>query len=76
MTRTTILEANINDKVLSESVREMTHAKNCWSTKALQNLSLNEAHFHERLNLSHLRMLGSTVCVLLYEEQRLMKPEE
>lgn len=54
----------------------MTHVKNCRPTKALQNLSPHEALFKERPNLSHLRILGSTVYVLLHEEERAIKSEK
>lgn len=54
----------------------MTYVKNNRPTRALQNLSPHEAHSQEPSNLSHLRILGSTVYVLLHEEERSMKSEK
>lgn len=54
----------------------MTYVKNNWPTKALQNLSPYEAHTHEPPDLSHLRVLGSTVYVFLHEEERTLKSEK
>lgn len=76
MTRANILEGNIDDKLWPKLVLAMTHVKNCWSTKALQNLSPHKAHFKERLNLSHLRILSSNVYMLLHEEKRAMKSKK
>lgn len=76
MTRATILEGNIGNELWLELVLAMTHVKNCRPTRALQNLSPHEAHFQERPNLSHLRILGSTVYVLLHEEERSIKSEK
>ncbi len=76
ITRANILEGNIDDKLWPKLVLAMTHVKNCRPTKALQNLSPHKAHFKERLNLSHLRILSSTVYVLLHEEKRAMESEK
>ena len=42
----------------------------------MENLSPYKVHSQEPPNLSHLRILGSTVYVLLHEEERLMKSEK
>lgn len=76
MTRATILEGNIDDELWPELVLAMTYVKNNRPTRALQNLSPHEAHSQEPSNLSHLRILGSTVYVLLHEEERSMKSEK
>lgn len=77
MTRATILEGNIDDELWPELVLAMTYIKNSRPTRALaNNLSPHEAHFHEKPDLSHLRILGSTVYVLLHEEERSMKSEK
>lgn len=76
MTRATILESNIDDELWPELVFAMTYIKNSRPTRALQNLSPHEVHFHEQPNLTHLRILGSTVYVLLHKEERLMKSEK
>lgn len=77
MTRATILEGNINDELWPELVLAMNHIKNSRPTRALaNNLSPHKAHFHEKPDLSHLQILGSTVYVLLHEEKRLMKSKK
>ena len=76
MTRATILEGNIDDDLWPELVLAMTYIKNSRPTKALDNLSPHEAHFHEQPSLTHLRILGSTVYVLLHKEERSMKSEK
>lgn len=61
MTRATNLEGNIDDELWPELVLAMTYIKNSRPTRALaDNLSPHEAHFHEKPDLSHLRILGST----------------
>lgn len=77
MTRATILEGNIDDELWPELVLAMTYIKNSRPTRALaNNLSPHEAHFHEKPDLAYLRILGSTVYVLLHEEERSMKSEK
>lgn len=76
MTRSTILEGNINHELWTELVLAMTYVKNSRSTKALQNLSPYEALTRDHPNISHLRILGSTVYVFLHEEERSLKLEK
>ena len=77
MTRATILERNIDDDLWPELVLTMTYIKNNRPTRALQgNISPHEVSTKEAHNLAHLRVLGSTVYVLLHEEERSMKPEK
>lgn len=71
-----ILESNIDDNLWPELVLAMTYIKNNWPTRALQNISPHKAHFYKQPNLTHLRLLGSTVYVLLHKEKRLMKSEK
>lgn len=68
MTRTTILESNINDNLWSELVLAMTHIKNSQPTRALQNISPRKAQFHEKPNLAHLQILGSTIYTFTRRE--------
>ena len=76
MTRTTILEDNIDDHLWPKLVLAMTYVKNSPPTKALlQNLSPYKALTRDRLEISHLRILGSTVYVFLHEEERTLKLE-
>lgn len=76
MTRATILEGNIDDDLWPELVLAMTYIKNSRPTRALENISPYEAQFHKQPDLTHLRIFGSTVYVLLHEEERLMKSEK
>ncbi len=76
MTKETLLDGNINDRLCPELVLAMTYVKNCWRTSALQNLNPHKAYFQERPNLSHLWILGSIICVLLHEQERSMKSEK
>lgn len=55
----------------------MTYIKNNWPTRALaNNLSLYEAHFYKKPNLSYLQIPGSTIYVLLHKEKHLIKSEK
>ncbi len=77
MTRATILEGNIDDDLWPELVLAMTYIKNNRPTRTLQgNISPHKASTEEAPNLAHLRVLGSTVYILLYEEERSMKSEK
>lgn len=76
ITRATILESNIDDNLWPELILAMTYIKNNRPTKALQNLSLYESYTHELPDLSHLRVLGSTVYVFFHEEERTLKSEK
>ncbi len=77
MTKATILEENIEDELWPELVLAMTYIKNSRPTRALANdLSPHKAHFREKPDLSHVRILGSTVYVLLHEEERTIKLEK
>ena len=54
----------------------MTYIKNSHPTKALNNLSPYEPHFYEQPSRLHVRILGSTMYLLLHKEERLMKSEK
>ena len=76
MTRATILEGNSDDDLWPELVLAMMYVKNNRPTRAVQNLSPHEAYTHELPDLSHLRVLGSTVHVFLHEEEETLKSEK
>lgn len=70
MTRAIILEENIDDKLWPEIIFTMTYIKNNRPTKDLfSNTTLYKAQNQEKVDLSHLRILGSTLYVFLYEEE-------
>lgn len=54
MTKATILEGNINDKLWLELILTMTYVKNNRPTKVFQNLSPYEVHSQEPPNLIYL----------------------
>lgn len=77
MTRATILEGNIDDELWPEIILAMTYIKNNRPTKALPSKTTpHEAQNQEEGDVSHLRVLGSTVYVFLHEEERSQKSEE
>lgn len=77
MTRASILEGNIDDDLWPEILLVMTYIKNNRPTEALpNNTTPQEAQNQEAPNLSHLRILGSTVYVFLHEEERSKKSEK
>lgn len=54
----------------------MTYVKNLRPTKVLQGLSPYQELLKTLPNLAHLRVLGSTVYVLIYKEKREFKSEK
>lgn len=76
ITRTMILKENINNDLLPKLVFAITYIKNSRQTRALQNISLYKAYFHEQPNLTHLQILSSTAYVRLYKEKSLIKSEK
>lgn len=76
MTRATILEGNINDELWPEIVLAMTYVKNVRPTKALQESNLYQAQHQKSPDISHLRVLGSTVYVFIHEEEPNLKSEK
>ena len=76
MTRATILEGNIDDDLLPELVLAMTYVENNRPTRALQNLGPYKVYTHKLPDLSHLRVLGSTVYAFLLEEEQTLKSEK
>lgn len=77
MARATILEGNIQDDLWPEIILAMTYVKNIRPTKALEgNNTPHYAQHQENLDISNLRVLGSTVYVFLHEEERELKAEK
>lgn len=73
MSKATIFEGNINDKLQPKLVFAMTYIKNKQLTRVIQNLNPYKIFSKNAPNLSHLQILSSTVYVLLYQEKRLIK---
>lgn len=71
MTQASIIEAGIDDSFWPKMILAMIYIKNLRPTKALQGLSPHQELFKTPPNLAHLRILGSTVYVLVHEEREL-----
>ncbi len=76
MTRAIIPEGSLDDKLWPEAVFAMTYVKNVRPTKALGGDSSYHALQAIQPDIQHLRVLGSTVYVLLHEEERELKSEK
>ena len=76
MARASIIEGGIDDSFWPEVILAMTYIKNIRLTKALQGLSPHQELFKTLPNLAHLQILGSTVYVLIHEEERELKSEK
>lgn len=71
MIRVTILKKNIDDEFWPKFVLVMIYINNNCTTKALlSNITLHKAQNQEKINVSHLYILGSTVYVFLHKEKR------
>lgn len=70
MTRCTIIEGDIPDDLWPEIVLAMVEVKNLRPTNALEGKSPYEALEDKQPRLDHLRVLGSTVYVLIHKEER------
>ena len=76
MARASIIEGGIDDSFWPKVILAMTYIKNIRPTKALQGLSPHQELFKTLPNLAHLRVLGSTVYVLIHKEERELKSEK
>lgn len=54
MTKTTILENNIDNNLWPELVLAITYIKNSQPIRVLQKISPHIVHFHKEPNLTHL----------------------
>ena len=76
MARATILDGSIDDDLWLEIILGMTYVKNVGTTSSLEYKNPHEVHFNKAPELSHLRVLGSTVYVFIHEEERNLKSEK
>ncbi len=76
MTRATTLEGSLDDEMWPEVVFAMTYVKNMRPTKTLGGDSPYHTLQAIQPDIQHLRVLGSTVEVLLHEEERDLKSEK
>ena len=70
MTRCTIIGGNIPDDLWPEIVLAMVDVKNLRPTSALDGKSSYKALEKKQPRLDHLKAIGSTVYVLIHEEER------
>ena len=76
MARALIIKGGIDESFWPEVILAMTYIKNIRLTKAFQGLSPHQKLFKTLPNLAHLQVLGSTVYVLIYEEEGELKSEK
>lgn len=76
MARASIIEGRIDDFFWPEVILAITYIKNLRPTKVLQGLSPYQELFKTLLNLAYLRVLGSTVYILIHEEECKFKSEK
>ena len=70
MTRSTIIGDNIPDKLWPEIALAMVHVKNLKPTSTLAGKTPYKLFKKETPSLDHLRILGSTIYVLIHEEDQ------
>ena len=75
-TRATMVDGNIDDDLWPKAILAITHVKNVWPTEALEGSNPHEIHFKRPPDISHLRVLGSTVYVFIHQEERNLKSEK
>lgn len=73
MTRATIIGGNIPDDLWPEIVLAMVHVKNFRPTSTLEGGTPHELIEKKVPTINHLRVLGSTVYVLIHEADRKRK---
>ena len=76
MAQASIIEGGIDDSFWPKVILAMTYIKNIRPTKALQGLTPHQELFKTLPNLAHLRVLGSTVYVLIHKEEWELKSEK
>lgn len=76
MARALIIEGEIDDTFWPEVILAMTYIKNIRPTTALKGLSPYQKLFNTPPDPTHLRVLGSTIYVLIHEEERDLKSEK
>lgn len=67
MARATIIEGNIPDNLWPKVVLAMVHVKNLRPTSVLDGKTPHELMEKKPLTINHLRVLGSTVYVLIHK---------
>lgn len=67
MTQSTIIRGNISDNLWPKVVLTMVHVKKVRPTSTLDGKTSYKLIEGETLTIDHLRVLGSTVYVLIHE---------
>lgn len=73
MMRITILEKNINDNLWPEIIFTIIQVKNGRSTYVLKGINSLQALLSKPIDINHLCILGSTMYVFIYKEERNLK---
>ena len=76
MTYVTILNGNIDDNLWPEIILAIIQIKNVRPISLLEDKNPYKVHFSKALDINHLQVLGSTVYVLIYKEERNLKSEK
>lgn len=76
MTWAMMVKGNIEDYFWSEIILAITYIKNLRFTNMLQDLSSHKSLHNKPAELSHLRILGFTVYILIHEEKQELKSEK
>lgn len=76
MARASIIERGIDDMFWPKVILAMTYIKNIRPTSALNGLSPHEKLHNTPPDPTHLRVLGSTIYVLIHKEERDLKSEK
>lgn len=76
MVRGLIIEERIDDTFWSEVILAIIFIKNIRLITALKGLSPYYKLFNTPPDLTHLRVLGSTIYVLIHKEERDLKSEK
>lgn len=70
MTQATIIGGNIPDDLWPKIALAMMHVKNIWPTCTLEGKTFYKLFENKVSTLDHLRVLGSTIYVLIYKKEQ------
>lgn len=73
MTRATIFERNLSDKLWSEIVLAMTYVKNVYPIKVLNEKNPYNIQQKDQLDIHNLRILESIIYILIHKEKQALK---
>lgn len=74
--RITIIDGKIDNDLWPEIILAMTQVKKARPISSLEDKNPHKVHFNKPQEISHLRVLGSTVYVFIHEEEQNLKFEK